>query len=101
MGGGFLRKKFEKKILYYRRLMANLRGWSDLAFGMSSGASAVYGWIRLAELVPTNEFSRPHLLWHAGIFKKTLKISILDQFGAATPQNYIYIYIYPGRGSAA
>ena len=51
--------------------MANLRGWSDLAFGMSSGASAVYGWIRLAELVPTNEFSRPHLLSRAGIFKKT------------------------------
>ena len=74
--------------------MANLRGWSDLAFGMSSGASAVYGWIRLAELVSTNEFSRPHLLWHAGIFKKTLNSSILDQFGAATPQNYIYIYIY-------
>ena len=48
-------------------------GWPDLAFGMSSGASAVYGWIRLGELVPTNEFSRPHLLWHAGIFKKTTK----------------------------
>ena len=45
-------------------------GWSDLAFGMSSGASAVYGWIRLGELVPTNELSRPHPLWHAGIFKK-------------------------------
>ena len=53
--------------------MANLRGWSDLAFGMSSGASAVYGWIRLAELVPTNKFSRPHLLWHAGILKKNIK----------------------------
>ena len=48
-------------------------GWPDLAFGMSSGASAVYGWIRLGELVPTNEFSRPHLLWHAGIFKKNSK----------------------------
>ena len=75
--------------------MANLRGWSDLAFGMSSGASAVYGWIRLAELVSTNKFSRPHLLRRAGIFKKTLKNSILDKFGAATPQNYIYIYISP------
>ena len=68
-------------------------GWPDLAFGMSSGASAVYGWIRLAELVPTNEFSRSHLLWRAGIFEICQTISILDQFGAATPQNYIYIYI--------
>ena len=73
--------------------MANLRGWSDLAFGMSSGASAVYGWIRLAELVPTNEFSRPHLLWHAGIFKICLTISILEQFGAATPQNYLREFV--------
>ena len=48
-------------------------GWPDSAFGMSSGFSSVYGWIRLGELVPTNEFSRPHLLWHATIFKKTLK----------------------------
>ena len=37
--------------------------------GMVSGASAVHGSIRLAELVPTNEFSRPHLLRRAGIFK--------------------------------
>ena len=65
-------------------------GWPDLAFGMSSGASAVHGWIPLAELVPTDKFSRPHLLWHAGLFRKTLKRSILDQFGAATPQNYMY-----------
>ena len=31
-------------------------GWPDLAFGMSSGASAVYGWIRLGELVWPNKF---------------------------------------------
>ena len=64
-------------------------GWSDLAFGMSSGASTVYGWIRLGELVPTNKFSRPHLLWHAGIFEICIKKSISDQFGVAIPQNYI------------
>ena len=38
-------------------------------FGMVSGASAVHGMIRLELLISTNEFSRPHLLWHAGIFK--------------------------------
>ena len=58
------------RVLYQRILCIY---FPDLAFGMSSGASAVYGWIRLGELVPTNEFSRPHLLWHAGIFKKTSK----------------------------
>ena len=38
-------------------------------FGMVSGASAVHGMIRLEKLISTNEFSRPHLLWHARIFK--------------------------------
>ena len=38
-------------------------------FGMVSGASAVHGMIRLEKSISTNEFSRPHFLWHAGIFK--------------------------------
>ena len=76
MGGRLFRKKevLEQNLILpaaHGQLEKTNLGWSDLAFGMSSGASAVYGWIRLAELVPTNEFSRPHLLWHAGIFKKT------------------------------
>ena len=86
MGGGFLRKKVREKNIILPAAHGQLEktnlGWPDLGFGMSSGASAVYGWIRLAELVPTNEFSRPHLLWHAGIFKKT----------------FIYIHRPPIRG---
>ena len=71
--------------------MANLRGWSDLAFGVSSGASAVYGWIRLAELVSTNEFSRPHLLWRAGIFKNAFrKLDFGPVWGSDPPELYIY-----------
>ena len=80
----FRRKTSRKLILpvAHGQLEKTNLGWPDLAFGMSSRASAVYGWIRLGELVPTNEFSRPHLLWRAGIFEITLKRSVLDQFGA-------------------
>ena len=39
--------------------------------GMISGAFAVHGSIRLAELVPTNECSSPHLLRRAGTVSYT------------------------------
>ena len=52
--------------------------------GMVSGASAVYGWIRLAELVPTNEFSRPHPSWRAGIFKICVKKNLQQPKNALT-----------------
>ena len=75
-------------------------GWPDLAFGMSSGASAVYGWIRLGELVPTNEFSRPHLLWHAGIFEICIeKIDFGPVWGSDPPELYIGTpHSYPPMG---
>ena len=86
----FSEKEFEKSLILpaaHGQLEKTNLGWHDLAFGMSSGASAVYGLIRLGELVPTNKFSRPHLLWHARIFKKNInKIDFGPVWGSDPPE---------------